>query len=78
MAKEKSIIQQIREREWNWIGHTMRKDSQVIERQVLDWNPQGRHKRGRPKRTWRKTLEEETGKVGKTRKEVGTLAQNRI
>jgi hypothetical protein len=34
--------------------------------------------RGRPKRTWRRMIEEEIGKVGKTWKEVGALAQNRI
>jgi hypothetical protein len=39
MAKEQSIIQQIKERKWKWIGHTLRKDSQAIDRQVLNWNP---------------------------------------
>jgi hypothetical protein len=41
MTKDKSIIQQIEERKWKWIGHTFRKESQVIERQVLNWNPWG-------------------------------------
>jgi hypothetical protein len=41
MAKNKPVIQQIKERKWKWIGHTLRKDSQAIERQVLNWNPQG-------------------------------------
>jgi hypothetical protein len=27
MAKEKSVIQQIKERKWKWIGHTFRKFS---------------------------------------------------
>jgi hypothetical protein len=40
--------------------------------------PQGRRKRGRPKRAWRKTVEGEIGKVGKTWKEVLALAENRI
>jgi hypothetical protein len=35
MEREKPIIQQIKERKWK------RKDSQAIERQVLNWNPQG-------------------------------------
>jgi hypothetical protein len=68
MAKEKPIIQQIKERKW--IGHALRKDSQATERQVLNWNPQGRRKKGRPKRTWRRTIEEDIGKVGKTWKEI--------
>jgi hypothetical protein len=32
MAKEKPIIQQIKERKWKWIGHILRKDSQAKER----------------------------------------------
>jgi hypothetical protein len=32
MAKEKPIIQQMKERKWQWMGHTLRKDPQVIER----------------------------------------------
>jgi hypothetical protein len=40
--------------------------------------PQGQRKRGSPKRTWRRMVEEENGKVGKMWKEVGALAQNRI
>jgi hypothetical protein len=37
----------------NWIGHTLRKGHDTIEREVLDWNPQGQRKRGRAKETWR-------------------------
>jgi hypothetical protein len=39
MAKEKSILQQIKERKCN--VDRDRKDSQAIERQVHNWNPQG-------------------------------------
>jgi hypothetical protein len=83
MGKEKPIIQQIKERKWkwighilrkDWIGHILRKDSRPIERQALNRNPQGCHNRGRTKRTWRRTVEEDIGKVGKTWKEVVALA----
>jgi hypothetical protein len=77
MAKKKPIIQQIKERKLKWIRHTLRKDSQAIERQVLNWNPQGQRKRGKPKRTWRRTIED-IGKLGKTWKEIGALVQNII
>jgi hypothetical protein len=50
MAKEKPITQQIKERRWRWIGHTLIKYSQALERQVLNWNPQGLCKRKRPLR----------------------------
>jgi hypothetical protein len=75
MAKEKPIIQQIKKRKW--IGHSLRKDSQAMEK-VLSWSPQRRCKRGRLNRTWRRTEEKEIGKVGKSWKEVGALAQNRF
>jgi hypothetical protein len=38
--------------------------------------PQGQRKRGRPKMTWRRTVEEEIGKIGGKKGEA--LAQNRI
>jgi hypothetical protein len=73
MAKDKPIIQQIKEREWKWIGQTSRKESQATERQVLNWDPHGRRKKGKPQRTWRRTVGQEIGKVGKTWKEVRAL-----
>jgi hypothetical protein len=48
----------------------MRKDSSTIEKQVLNWNPQGQSKRGRPKKSWRRVVQEKAGTVGKTWREV--------
>jgi hypothetical protein len=31
-------------RKWKWIGHTVRKDENAVERIALDWNPQGTRK----------------------------------
>jgi hypothetical protein len=33
-----------------------------ITKQALDWNPQGARSRGKPKKTWKKTVLEEAGK----------------
>jgi len=41
------------------IGHTLRKETGAIEKTALDWNPQGYRRRGRPKRTWQRTIEDE-------------------
>ena len=65
-AGEKLIMLQIRMRKWRWIGHKLRKGDESIEKQALDWNPQGARSRERPKRTWKKTALEEKGKLGKT------------
>jgi len=56
-AEETEISVQIRRRKWNWIGHTLRKGKDIIEREVMDWNPQGQRKRGRPKQMRRSVHE---------------------
>jgi hypothetical protein len=50
------IGNQIKERKWRWIGRKLRKPDGAIEKQALEWNPQGRRKRGRPGRgpCWRR------------------------
>jgi hypothetical protein len=74
---EKPIELQIKKRKWKWIGHTIRKDENAVERIALDWNPQGPRKRGRPKKTWRKSVMEEAEREGRTWKEVKRLAADR-
>ena len=46
------VDNQIKRRKWNWIGHTLRKETGATEKTALDWDPQGYRRRGRPKRTW--------------------------
>ena len=58
ITKQKPIEIQIKIRKWNWIGHTLRKEVGAIEKTALDCNPQGYRRRGRPKRTWRRTVED--------------------
>jgi hypothetical protein len=58
-AEETDISIQIKRRKWNWIGHTMRKGHDTIEREISNWNPQGQRKRGRPKQTWRRSVHNE-------------------
>jgi len=51
------ILEQLRRRKWNWIEHTLRRSDDIIAKQVLQWMPQGRRGRGRPRNTWKKDLE---------------------
>ena len=76
-AEETEIPVQIRRRKCNWIGHTPRKGQDIIEREVMDWNPQRQRKRGRPKQTWRSVHNEALGE-DKTWNEVKQLVRNRI
>jgi len=77
-ADETEIYIQIKRRKWNWIGHTLRKGHDIIEREVLDWNPHGQRKRGRPKQTLRRSVHNEVLGEGKSWGEVKQLTRNRI
>ncbi|RUS74991.1 hypothetical protein EGW08_017258 [Elysia chlorotica] len=67
----------IMQRRWRWLGHVMRKEQGNITRTALHWTPEGRRKRGRPKNTWRRTVESELKTTKHTWSSVQRLAQNR-
>jgi len=69
-TKQPRIDLQIRKRKWGWLGHTLRKSTDDITRQALEWNPQGKRSRGRPKNTWRRTVLEQAKGVKKTWAEI--------
>ena len=76
-TSQRSIITTIRERKWRWVGHTLRRQQSNIAKQALDWNPQGKRKRGRPTLTWRRTLEAELRSTRMTWGEAKKAAQDR-
>ena len=76
ITQQKSIENQIKRRKWNWIGHTLRKETGAIEKTALDWNPQGHRRKGRPKRTSRRTDDEIRG-TGRSWNEVKGIAGDR-
>jgi hypothetical protein len=69
---------QVRKRKWGWLGHTLRKTPVNLTRQALEWNPQGKRRRGRPKNTWRRTMLEEAKEINKTWAEIKAEAKNRV
>ena len=68
----------IKKRKWGWIGHTLRKPANNIIRQVLDWNPKGRRKVGRPRQTLRRCTEAEAKAAGMSWAQMKRTAQNRV
>ena len=74
ITKQKPIEIQIKRKTWNWIGHTLRKEAGAIQKTALDWNPQGYRRSGRPKRTWRRTIEDEIRNTGRLWNEVKGIA----
>ena len=45
------------------IGHVLRQNRNSHTNIALSWTPEGKRKRGRPKNTWRRTVERERGTV---------------
>jgi hypothetical protein len=77
---ENPIEKQIERRKWKWVGHTLRKKGDAIERRKKkkrDWNSQVACRRKRPRGTWRRGVLNEAEDCGKTWKEVNALAKNR-
>jgi hypothetical protein len=74
---EKPTELQIKKRKWKWIGQTVRKDENAVERIALEWNSRGTRTRGRPKKTWRRSVMEEAQREERTWREVKMLATDR-
>ena len=64
-------------RRWRWIGHTLRKDDRCIARKSLEWNPQGSRTTGRPQSTWRRCVEKDRKRSGKSWNDVKKMAKDR-
>ena len=47
---------------FRWIGHTLRKEDGEITKSALFWNPRGNRKIGRPRNSWRKSVNNEAGR----------------
>ena len=77
-TKQPRIDLQIRKRKCGWLGHTLWKLTDDITRQALQWKPQGKRSRGRPKKTWRRAVLEEAKGVKKTWAEINCVAKNRV
>ncbi|KAK3764917.1 hypothetical protein RRG08_025437 [Elysia crispata] len=76
-AGQRPIREEITQRRWRWLGHTLRKPRNSITRQSLQWNPQGKRSRGRPWTTWRRNLEEEMKASGHSWRDITRMAQDR-
>ena len=57
------ISSMIKKRRWKWIGHVLRMDKTKHARVALTWTPEGKRRRGRPKETWRRTVERESSRA---------------
>ena len=55
----KRVSTEVKTRRWKWIGHVLRMERNGHCRTALTWQPEGKRRRGRPRTTWRRTVEHE-------------------
>ena len=71
------IADVIQKRRWLWLGHVLRMSTLSIPRTALRWTPQGRRDRGRPKETWRRTIDKDLKARGLTINTATKIAEDR-
>ena len=67
----------IKRRRWRWFGHVCRMPAGALARTALKWTADGKRRPGRPKETWRRTVERELKECGLTWETVGRKAAER-
>ena len=52
MKVDKNILEVIEERKLRWFGHITRMGEDRIPKMILEWNAEGRRRRGKPQEKW--------------------------
>jgi hypothetical protein len=52
MDVRKDILEVIEEKRLRWFGHVKRLPGNRLPRKILEWEPEGTRRRGRPKERW--------------------------
>ena len=55
---QQNIVQRMRLQRWRYYGHALRMDEERLPKQLLSWTPVGSRHPGRPKDTWRRTIDD--------------------
>ena len=77
-AEMKQLSAEVKLRRWKMIGHILRQNHDNDCNVAMTWAPEGKRRKGRPKTTWRRTVEKERKEAGWTSwAEVRTAAADR-
>ena len=52
MDMSSTVIEDIERRQLIWYGHVRRMPDERLPKKVMEWEPEGRRKIGRPKKSW--------------------------
>ena len=58
-VKVREITKKLQERRLQWFGHVMRKEEESVCRRVMNMEVPGTRRRGRPRKRWEDTLNED-------------------
>ena len=58
------LSKELKSRRWKMIGHILRQDRENDCNVAISWAPEGKRRRGRPKTTWRGTVDREMREGG--------------
>ena len=73
----RKLTEIITERRMKMAGHILRRPDTRHSKYVLSWNIEGKRKKGRPKRTWRKTFQEDLERVNISINDAENTARDR-
>ena len=77
LTRQQDISITLVRKRWQWIGHLLQGNTDGIARVALHWTLEGKRKRGRPKITWRRTVESELKLLNLNWGEAAKLAKDR-
>ena len=67
----------ITRKQWHWIGHLQQKDANSVTKVAIHWTPEEKWKCGRPKTTWRRTVEAKMKNMNDSWGTIQRLASDR-
>ena len=73
----KSVVLEIKHRRLRWLGHVLRMEQDRLPKVALRWTPPGKRRPGRPKNTWRRTVEAELKEMNLTWGQAQRAARDR-
>ena len=77
-TKSRNMEDEIKIKRWKWLGHVTRMENTKIPKVALQWRPEnGRRARGRPRKTWRKTIDDDLEHLDMDWEQLEQRAQDR-
>ena len=65
-TQQMPINERIRKIRMTWMGHLLRMEDNRIAKQIYQWQPSKKRRRGRPQKRWMDNIEEDLGRAGLT------------